>query len=48
MPACTDLAPLPVNEEKDGSEMVIQGVRVFDSTVMHMEFMAKWTVAKNV
>lgn len=40
--ACTDLVLLLANEEKDGNEMVIQGVRVFDSTVVHVEFIAEW------
>ena len=48
MLACTDLAPLLVNEEKGGNEMVIQGIKVFDSTVVHAEFVAEWTLAKNV
>lgn len=46
--ACTDLAPLPANDEKDGNEMVIQGVRVFDSTVVHTKFIAEWALAENV
>ena len=47
MLACMGLAPLLVNEEKDGNEMVIQGIRVFDSTVVHAEFIAEWALAKN-
>jgi hypothetical protein len=39
--ACTDLAPLLANEEKDDNEMVIQGVRVFDSMVVHARFIAE-------
>jgi aspartate racemase len=46
--ACTDLAPLLANDEKDNKEMVIQGVRVFDSTVVHAKFIAEWALAKNV
>jgi len=45
--ACTDLAPLLANE-KDDNEMVIQGVRVFDSTVVHAKFIAEWALAKKV
>jgi aspartate racemase len=46
--ACTDLAPSLANEEKDDNEMVIHGVRVFDSTVVHAKFIAEWALAKNV
>lgn len=46
--AYTDLAPLLANEEKDDNEMVIQGARVFDSTVVHAKFIAEWALAKNV
>lgn len=46
--ACTDLAPLLANDGKDNNEMVIQEVRVFDSTVVHAKFIAEWALAKNV
>lgn len=46
--ACTDLAPLPANEEKGGDEMVIQGIRVLNSTVVHAEFIVEWALAKNI
>lgn len=48
MLACTDLAPLLANEEKGDNEMVIRGVRVFDSMVVHAKFIAEWALAKNV
>ncbi len=48
MLACTDLAPLLANNEKDGNEMVTHWARVFDFTAVHAVFIAEWALAKNV
>lgn len=48
MLAFTNLAPLLANDEKDDNGIVIQGVRAFDSTVVHAKFIAEWALAKNV
>lgn len=47
MLAFTNLAPLLANDEKDDNGIVIQGVRAFDSTVVHAKFIAEWALAKN-
>jgi len=40
--ACTDLAPLLEREVEEGR---VRGVRVFDSTVVHAEFVAQWALS---
>ncbi|KAF2812711.1 aspartate racemase [Mytilinidion resinicola] len=40
--ACTDLAPLLEGEVEKGR---VRGVRVYDSTVVHAEFVAEWAMA---
>ncbi|KAF2493131.1 aspartate racemase [Lophium mytilinum] len=40
--ACTDLAPLLEGEVEEGR---VKGVKVYDSTVVHAEFVAEWAMA---